>query len=223
MVKETDWGPFCALMKTAANVCATEPKDRDALGMMFLILSPYTIEQVKTAVFQHFRTKEGKWFPTTAHIIGLIDGNEDDRAEIAWRTFRRAVERLGGYESVRFPNSAYHYAIRELGGWQRINGDFMNMTEKDLEFWGKTFKKLYLIGERNASWDNVPGYFPGLFETQNTLHGYKQFVPPVLEVTTGKKLDREALSAPKDTLYALLGFNRETDLTKGEGKCLKQK
>lgn len=210
MTKECDWKPFCALMRTAAKMCATEAKDTDALAMMFVILSGYSFEQVKRAVFQHFKTKDGKFFPTPAHIIAIIEGNEDDRAEVAWRTFRRSVEKLGGYESVRFPSPAYHYAIRELGGWQKINSDFTDMTEKDIEFFGKNFKRLFLIGERNSNWENVPSYFQGAFESNNSFLGYGEFIPPVIEATTGKKLDRGELLS-----RALPGRGELTSLVEG--------
>lgn len=193
MDKNTDWKPFCALMSTAAKVCATEPKDRDALAMMFILLSRFSIEQVRTAVFQHFKTKDGKFFPTPAHIIAIIEGDDEDRAEMAWRTFLRAVEKHGAYESVRFTKPAFHYAIRELGGWQKINDEFLALTDKDIEFYGKNFKRLYSIGEKTATWENTPAYFRGIFEAQNDANGFSGHIPPVVEIGTGQKLDRSAL------------------------------
>jgi len=197
-------------MRTAAKMCATEAKDTDALAMMFVILSGYSFEQVKRAVFQHFKTKDGKFFPTPAHITAIIEGDDGDRAEMAWRAFLRAVEKHGGYESVRFTKPAFHYAIRELGGWQKINDDFLALTDKDIEFYGKNFKRLYSIGEKTATWDNVPAYFRGVFETQNDANGYSGHIPPVIEIGTGHKLDRSELLS-----RALPGRGELTSLVEG--------
>lgn len=210
MTKECDWKPFCALMRTAAKMCATEAKDTDTLAMMFVILSGYNFEQVKRAVFQHFKTKDGKFFPTPAHIIAIIEGDDEDRAEMAWRIFLKAVEKHGAYESVRFTKPAFHYAIRELGGWRKINDDFLNLTDKDIEFYGKNFKRLYSIGEKTATWDNTPAYFRGVFESQNDANGYSEYIPPVIEIGTGQKLDRSELLS-----RALPGRGELTSLVEG--------
>lgn len=193
MDKNHDWLPFCELMNASAEVTASQPRSRNALVMMFDCLAQYSFKQVSQAVGQHFKTKDGKFFPTISHLVLLIEGDPDEKAEVAWRYFIESFKKWSAYDSVRYPNPVYHFVIQGLGGWKKVNEDFSNMGERDINFYGKDFRKLYTIGMRSATWDNVPPYFQGSFETQNKLNGYLDAVPPVYEVASGKERDRETL------------------------------
>lgn len=195
MDKDRDWIPFCALMKAAAETCATQPKNANALGLMFAILSRYSFKQVQRAVARHFASRDGMFWPTPAHIIAQIDGSPDDRAEIAWRELRMAIEKYGPNDSVRFNSPAMHYAIKQMGGWIRVNELFRDFTEKDAEFWGKDFKRLYLIGEKCATWDSEPAYLIGMYERDNSFNGFSDYIPQVVQVSTGKKVGRSSLQS----------------------------
>lgn len=115
-----------------------------------------------------------------------------------------ATHFLTNYESVRFPTPAYHFAIRELGGWERLVAMVNEMTDKELEFFGQKFAKLYSMGERCASWKAAPGreavppYFPGSFERENRTRGFLDHIPAPVDALTGRKLDRAALGSGAD-------------------------
>ena len=194
MNKDVDWIPFCALMKATAETCATEPKSKNALGLTFAVLSKYSLEQVKAAVMRHFATKDGKFYPTPSHIINLIEGDSEDRAELAWRLFLRAIQVNGYYNSVTFENPAIRYAIFHLGGWIKINEELNKLSEKELSFWGKDFKRLYTVGEREANDKNVPSYFQGAIEADNKFHGYDDFMPEIYLEDTHNTVTKTALS-----------------------------
>ena len=197
MYRSRDWKTFCTLMNAAAEVSATQPKSNAALGLMFALLSKYSIQDIQRAVQIHLQSADGKFCPTPAHIINILEGEPEDRAEVAWQEFRRAVEKYGPYESVRFPKPAFHYAIKMLGGWLRINKDLSDMTEKEIKFYGKDFKRLYAVGEKRATWENVPLYFPGEFERNNRLiNSFKRFAPWIYMVDTGVQVSPSKLLLP---------------------------
>lgn len=201
MNKATDWGAFCDMITAAAKVTRTRPPDNAGLTLFFDLLAGYSLEQVQAAMAAHLVGAEGKYFPTPAHIVQQLRGTEAERAELAWRRVVAAVSRWGCYESVRFPTPAYHFAIRELGGWERLVAMVNEMTDKELEFFGQKFAKLYSMGERCASWKAAPGreavppYFPGSFERENRTRGFLDHIPAPVDALTGRKLDRAALGS----------------------------
>ena len=201
MDENRDWKPFCALMNAAAESLGAKPRSETGLLLIFEALRPYPLEAVRAAIGRHLVSSDGKYFPTAAHIVQQIQGTEAERAELAWRRVVAAVSRWGCYESVRFPTPAYHFAIRELGGWERLVTMVNEMTDKELEFFGQKFAKLYSMGERCASWKAAPGreavppYFPGSFERENRTRGFLDHIPAPVDALTGRKLDRAALGS----------------------------
>ena len=201
MDENRDWKPFCALMNAAAESLGAKPRSETGLLLIFEALRPYPLEAVRAAIGRHLVSSEGKYFPTAAHIVQQIQGTEAERAELAWRRVVAAVSRWGCYESVRFPTPAYHFAIRELGGWERLVAMVNEMTDKELEFFGQKFAKLYSMGERCASWKAAPGreavppYFPGSFERENRTRGFLDHIPAPVDALTGRKLDRAVLGS----------------------------
>lgn len=196
-----DWKAFCALMSAAAESVCAKPKSEAGLMLIFNALKPFPLEVVQRAVSAHLVCSEGMFFPTAAHIVKQIRGTEEERAGVAWRTFLGAISNYDCYESVRFASPAYHYAIDMLGGWERVCREYHGLTDREIDFRGKEFMRLYAIGERVASWTrrdgkvSVPAYMAGAFERENSLRGYLDRVPAPIEVATGRRLDRAALSS----------------------------
>lgn len=201
MDEKHDWKPFCALMNAAAESLGARPRSETGLLLIFEALRPYPLEAVRAAIGRHLVSSEGKYFPTAAHIVQQIQGTEAERAELAWRRVVAAAARFGIYASVRFPTPAYHFAINALGGWERLVNLIESMSDKELEFFGNKFAKLYSTGERCASWTPAPGrecvpaYFPGFFERDNRTRGYLDAIPAPVDALTGRKLDRAALGS----------------------------
>ncbi len=199
-MEQRDWKPFCALMEATAESLGAKPRSEAGLLIIFEALRPYPFEAVRAAVGKHLVSAEGKFFPTAAHIVQQIRGTEAERAELAWRRVVSAVSRRGCYDSVRFPEPAYHFAIRELGGWERLVSMVDAMTDREIEFFGQKFAKLYAAGERCASWtptagrECVPAYFQGSFERENRARGFLDAIPAPVDALTGEKLDRAALA-----------------------------
>lgn len=193
MDKRRDWNAFCDLMRTADEVAVnTKPRSEAALALMFGVLRRFGFDDVRDAVSRH--VSESRFAVTPSDIVRLIDGSPDERSQAAWRLFLRAVERHGYYDSVRFPGPAYHYAIQQLGGWERLCGELSGLTDRELQFRAKDWRQLYETGERVASWDGeggkarVPAYLRGFYERDCREKGLPAFVPAAFDAETGEPL-----------------------------------
>ena len=195
------YNDFEAIMSRAALLTFQQRgKDWRALvTAMFEELAAYDLESIRAAVSAHVRSE--KFFPTLADIATRIEGGSDARAALAWAVVVRAVERLGHSLSVRFPSPAYHYAIEQMGGWQKLCA---TLTDDEVKWRGKDFERFFEIGERVASWEHEPGkvcvppYLMGWHETNNRRGGHA--LPDVIDVATGKPMKdfRAALPEPED-------------------------
>jgi hypothetical protein len=193
MTKDRDWKAFCMLIKAADEVTVGKARSGAALTLMFRAMEEFEFAQIEAAIEEHIR--HNKFAPTPADITRLISGSPEDKSAVAWRFFLRALEQHGFYDSVRFPDPAYHYAIIQLGGWERIGAEYHELTDKELQFREKGWRQLYEIGLRVAAWDEIPGkyhvpeYLAGFYERDNVSKGLENFIPPVVELESGTAID----------------------------------
>lgn len=190
MDKKQDWGRFCNLIRAADEITVGKPRSEAALSLMFEALGRHSFGAVKGAVSRHVETC--KFAVTPADIARQIEGAPEERSLAAWRCFLRAVERHGYYDSVRFPGPAYHYAIGQLGGWERLCEELHGLTDREVQFRAKDWRQLYETGLRVASWDGgdgkvkVPGHLPGSFERDCLEKRLPGFVPAPVDAETGE-------------------------------------
>jgi hypothetical protein len=186
-------------MKLAAEIYGKEPLTKEALRIFFVLLLPYSLEQVTAALQGHMQSSV--FMPKPADIITRIKGTSEDRAALAWALVVRAVECLGHYVSVRFPSPAFHYAIGQMGGWQKLCA---TLTDAEVKWRGKEFERFFEIGERVASWERtarkvyVPPYLVGWHEANNRRGGHA--LPDVVDAETGRPIQglRAALPEPEE-------------------------
>ena len=196
-MRKDDWGAFSALIRTADELTLGKPRSGEAIGLLFQVLLDYELADVRNAVSQHM--KESKFAVTPSDIISRIDGDKEDLSAVAWRLFLRAIDRWGYYDSVRFPDPAYHYVIEQLGGWLKLSTDYHELTDKEIEFRRKEWVRLYEIGLRVASWNNepgkvmVPGILHGFHELNNSTLGRLDMLSRVISISTGDIMQREEL------------------------------
>jgi hypothetical protein len=195
-MKKSDWPKFYALIRSADEVISVK-RSEAAISLMFEALTKYSVEDVELALRQH--VKQSPYQVKPADIVAHIEGLPEERSLLAWRTFLRALDRYGYYESVRFPDPAYHYVILQLGGWTRLCDEFHGLSDRELQFRSKGWRQMYEIGLRKASWSDEPGmaamplYLPGFYELDNREKGFLYCVPAVIDAVTGEKLDLDKL------------------------------
>lgn len=213
-MRQCDWRAFCALIKASDEALSAKPRNETALAMMFSVLADYAIDDVRRAVEHHMRSSPYPVKP--ADVSSFLDGSPDERSAVAWETMLRAVERFGYYDSVRFPEPAYHFVIEQMGGWLRLCEEWNMLTDREIRFRRTEFCRLYELGLRKSSWVNEPGkvqvrgYLLGFHDVHNAANGYA-LESPVFEVSTGKELSRQALESPaQDNITALPTLEKET-------------
>lgn len=166
---QDEFQKFARLMRDAAEAVGKAAPGDGALALSFEALKKYSFEQVRRAIVVHMASLEGRFMPTPSHIVEQIEGKPQDRAAVAWAMVEREMDASKGYESVRFPRPAYHYAIEHIGGWISLTDKYTGAGVRDVQILFQKFAQFYGIAERlGISWEDVPAYLVGFYEHEKT-------------------------------------------------------
>jgi hypothetical protein len=124
-----------------AVLCAAVGKEMtaDQMRAWKVMFEDLTAEQFKDGIVKTIRSYTFAGFPP----IGVIRDNcgaksgiiaTKDRPTLAWGDVRRAISRVGGYDSPKFDDPIIHATIRQLGGWVALcdsTADELVWREKD--------------------------------------------------------------------------------------------
>lgn len=151
-----------------------DAKFSEAKGSLYFeALRDLPLERVIQAMNE--AVKICKFMPRPAEIRTLALGDSEDRAEIAWVSFRQAMKRAGSYASLSVADAALGESIIAMfGSWPAACAQ-----ELSPEMWSskrKEFGRVYrVICQRNLDGSR---YLPGICEQQNTGRGdWMKFVP----------------------------------------------
>ncbi len=172
---EKDFAAFSDLMYEVAQMYRTQPVSEAGLQLMFSALEEFPLAVVIRAIGAHLKT--GKFFPTPAEIREQIQGSAADRGRAAFQQVLEAIRRFGIYQSVKWPDPCIHYALDRLGGWRWL---CEKLDQENRPFIERDFCHFYAEAERiGVAWDTpgLPGYFPGLFEIDNSAKGLEDHIP----------------------------------------------
>lgn len=187
------------LIQSTDELTTGKYRSENAIKLMFHLLAEYELTDIAKAITEVAKTRKFTTPIQPADIIEQMEGSAAERSAVGWRVFLRAVERMGYYDSVRFPHPAYHYVVEQLGGWQKVSEEYMSLTDKELQFREKQWRQLFELGMRIATWENTRAYLPGFYEIDNGSRGFAEYMPPILDTSTGQHLERQALSAGTDS------------------------
>lgn len=170
---------------TALEIIFEVKKQNKLKKLYYKALKNLSDDQYKRTIAKCI--EEIKYFPKIAEIREKAGENKDKALE-AWLMVEKAMEEVGLYESVKFPDLVIHSAINAMGGW--VN---MNMHDVDNIKWTKRdFIELYRHLEHK---EDYPEYLPGLIEQKNYAKGYGHSQP----ILIGHK-EKKALPKPKQEL-----------------------
>lgn len=203
MDKAADWKKFVALINAAdENIDSNyKPRSETALAMAFEVLKQYPLTSVARAVYKLMAESPYKIKP--ADIVREICGTSEDRSAIAWQTFKKAIGRHGSFDSVIFPDAAYHYAIIKMGGWEQLAKEYEQLSDKELAFKEKTWRQIYETGLNVASFEpledgkvGVPRYLMGECERNNRSLRYEiNDITPLYDVESGRRIVGDEMRA----------------------------
>ena len=142
-------------------------------------LDGLTAEHIEEAV--RLALQRLKFMPTPAELRDLVGGPKpEDRAQLAWAAFERAVVRIGAYRTVDFDDALINATVRSLGGWERC----CSLGPEEFDKWlRKDFIKAYEAFCRTGIGEEVAEPLPGIYDRQNALLGYAP--QQVCQVETG--------------------------------------
>lgn len=193
-----DWKKFVAIVN-AADENVGKPRSKEAVAMMFEVLKDYDIADVARAV--HRLMRSSPYCIKPSDVVREIDGTASDRSAEAWQLFKRALYDHGSFDSVAFPDPAYHWAILKMGGWEVTAREFEQYDDRELNFREKDFRQLYERGMAVASFEDVPGrqrvprYLWGECERNNRECGYSLEFTPIYAVAEGRKIPRSEIES----------------------------
>lgn len=110
-------------------------------------------------------------FPPPAVIIKYCGRSSSDMANLALMALKKAIHKVGPYNSVDFRDNVLHAVIERYGGWVEI----CNWTDDDFNYREKQFLKSY--ESTHSSGIKGPDYLPGITETSNAFNGYFEHIP----------------------------------------------
>lgn len=193
-----DFEQFSEIVTAAADAVGRPAPGKNAMMLLFGTLQAYSLEQIKAAYMAHFRSPEGRYWPTPAHIVEQIEGKPEDIAAAAWALVARLLDNGGSYKSVRFPFPAYHYAIEQMGGWIELGDKYDDCNTREAMFLAKEFKQFYLMaGRAGVSWETEQPYLVGIYEDEKSP---RPMGKKVLIVETGEFIPREQLTGKPESI-----------------------
>ena len=129
-----------------AFLCAAVGKEMSAEQMKawYAMLGDLSYSQLKAGIIATVRSYSFAGFPAVGVIrenCGAKSGNiaTKDKPTLAWGDVRRAISRVGGYDSPKFDDPIIHATIRQLGGWVAL----CDSTAEELVWREKDFLRTY--------------------------------------------------------------------------------
>ena len=177
---EQDRGDFATLMLGLGETYG-EPVSDARMEIYFSALSDIDLSTLRKAATAHVRMS--KFFPRPAELRDVLEGSQEDRAELAWMTVPAIVRRFGFYrepEREDWHDAATRRAALELyGGWKALCSS-LPAEGPELLGYRKAFIAAYRAYDNRAQLDALPEH-------------------------EGRELSREEASAALASVMARLG------------------
>jgi hypothetical protein len=154
------------------------------LQFYWMVLKDFCEEEIKSAFNRATLTL--KFFPKPAELLEIIQGNQNDKAMIAWEKVFNAIGRIGPYQSVVFDDPVIHSTIELMGGWIELG----NITTDEIKWKQKEFEKIYLVMVRKKK---HPEHLAGIGEKENFKKGLHQYIPDPIFIGERKQLPKPTL------------------------------
>jgi hypothetical protein len=174
---------FVGIMTGLCEMYNKEPS-KFLINTYYEIFKKFTTDEFGNAVTSCLKNRPYNSLPKPAEILEYLEGTRDDKALAAWIEARKAVVKIGMYETVEFDNPIISHCIKELGGWEA----FCSVDDKERPFIEKRFCEYYRLFLKRGI--KEPTKLPGIIEIKNTEKG--QEIPKPKKLT--KKRNPELLS-----------------------------
>lgn len=137
-------------------------------------LRKYDIEAIETAIHRHLSNPDsGQYMPKIADIVRMIDGTSQDSAARAWSLLEEALQRVGTYRDIVFPDPIIHRVVYDMGGWV----SFGQKSVKEWPFVAKEFQERYRAYRGRGETPAYPKVLSGIVNGTNRSGGYELETP----------------------------------------------
>ena len=181
---KTDLKAFEQIMTSLNELYGDPSKQISDLKMelYYKALSDLSIEQLNDAVNILCQTKTIKTWPLPAEIRQAVEGNPQDKAQVAFDKLITAVRSIGSYQTVIFDDPAIHAFVQSYGGWEEI-------CDKTVDDW-KYMRNEFVRGYTGFCRVNgVPLQLTGIHDAVNRAKGLEHAIPPAIVGDTAKALE----------------------------------
>lgn len=167
---EQDREAFALLMLGIGETYG-EPVSEARMEIYFRALSDLSLEQLQAAATIH--ANSSRFFPKPVELREAIQGNVEDRADVAWAAVQSLVRRHGYYANpadIKWPDEqTKDAALRLYGGWSALCENLPNSGPEMLGT-AKLFKAHFAAAARQAAIGALP---PSREEARKVLSGLK--------------------------------------------------
>lgn len=140
------------------------------MDLYYNALKDLSIEQLNDAVNILCQTKTIKTWPLPAEIRQAVEGNPQDKAQVAFDKLITAVRSIGPYQTVIFDDPAIHAFVQSYGGWEEI-------CDKTVDDW-KYMRNEFVRGYTGFCRVNgVPLQLTGIHDAVNRCKGIDHKIP----------------------------------------------
>ena len=153
------------------------------MELYFNALKDLSIEQLNDAVNILCQTKTMRTWPLPAEIRQAVEGNPQDKAQLAFDKLLLAVRSIGPYQTVIFDDPAIHAYIMSYGGWAEI----CDKTTEDWKYMRNDFVRGYSGYSRQAA--TVPLQLTCIHDAVNRCKGIDHRIPPAIIGNEAKALE----------------------------------
>lgn len=170
---KTDLKAFEKIMTSLNELYGDPSKQISDLKMelYYKALSDLSIEQLNDAVNILCQTKTIKTWPLPAEIRQAVEGNPQDKAQVAFDKLITAVRSIGSYQTVIFDDPAIHAFVQSYGGWEEI-------CDKTVDDW-KYMRNEFIRGYNGFTGrTDVPLQLTGIHDAVNRAKGWSHRIPP---------------------------------------------
>lgn len=181
---KTDLKAFEQIMTSLNELYGDPAKQISDLKMelYYNALKDLSIDQLNDAVNILCQTKTIKTWPLPAEIRQAVEGNPQDKAQVAFDKLITAVRSIGSYQTVIFDDPAIHAFVQSYGGWEEI-------CDKTVDDW-KYMRNEFVRGYTGFCRVNgVPLQLTGIHDAVNRAKGLEHAIPPAIVGDTAKALE----------------------------------
>jgi len=186
-----DYKKFSTIFSALCEFFDKEPS-KVFIQMYYKLLQDLTDEQMESAITEVLKIRKYTKMPLPAEIREYVFGNIESRAILAIDQVSAAIEKVGSYSTIVFPDNVINHVVSGFpGGWPKL----CETTYEEWQFVRKDLIRRYIaLDTRRNDLQQIKA-LPGRTEAENSIRGLshesqavKVIDKIIIGILPGKKL-----------------------------------